>query len=49
MHRLNQWLETSAPPDVLIGLYTGENLALFYNQFGFKRAFGMCRYIGKKS
>lgn len=48
MQRLNHWLETNGSPDVLVGLYTGENLAPFYKQFGFTQAFGMCRHIGKR-
>jgi GNAT superfamily N-acetyltransferase len=49
MQRLNQWLETNASSDVFVGLHTGENLAPFYQQFGFAPAFGMCRRIGKRS
>ena len=43
MHQLNLWLETNAVPDALVGLYTGENLAPFYRQFGFVESFGMCK------
>jgi hypothetical protein len=43
MEKLNEWLELHAPPEALIGLYTGENLASFYRQFGFRPSFGMCR------
>jgi GNAT superfamily N-acetyltransferase/catechol 2,3-dioxygenase-like lactoylglutathione lyase family enzyme len=49
MHQLNEWIERNAPDDVLIGLYTGRNLAPFYRQFGFKESFGMCRRIGRRS
>lgn len=49
MQHLIKWLEANAPADVLVGLYTGELLAAFYQQFGFNKAFGMSRHIGKKS
>jgi ribosomal protein S18 acetylase RimI-like enzyme/catechol 2,3-dioxygenase-like lactoylglutathione lyase family enzyme len=45
MQKLNEWIEGNAAPDSLVGLYTGENLAPFYRQFGFSEAFGMCRRI----
>jgi GNAT superfamily N-acetyltransferase/catechol 2,3-dioxygenase-like lactoylglutathione lyase family enzyme len=48
MLKLNEWIKNNAPDDVLVGLYTGENLALFYKQFGFKESFGMTKRIGKK-
>jgi GNAT superfamily N-acetyltransferase/predicted enzyme related to lactoylglutathione lyase len=47
MHRLNQWLETDAAPGALVGLYTGQNLASFYKQFGFGPAFGMTRHLAE--
>jgi GNAT superfamily N-acetyltransferase/uncharacterized glyoxalase superfamily protein PhnB len=43
METVNEWLEKNAPDHALVGLYTGENLAPFYRQFGFSPAFGMCR------
>ncbi len=43
MEKLNAWIELHAPTEALIGLYTGENLAPFYRQFGFRASFGMCR------
>ena len=43
MEKLNEWVEKNAPEHALVGLYTGENLAPFYRQFGFSPAFGMCR------
>jgi GNAT superfamily N-acetyltransferase len=46
MEKLNDWIEENAAPDSLIGLYTGENLAPFYQQFGFTEYFGMGRRIG---
>jgi len=48
MQQLNRWIETNAPGDALVGLYTGENLAPFYKQFGFRESFGMCRRIGSR-
>jgi GNAT superfamily N-acetyltransferase/uncharacterized glyoxalase superfamily protein PhnB len=45
MQRVNEWLETNAADHALVGLYTGENLAPFYRQFGFREWFGMCRHI----
>jgi uncharacterized glyoxalase superfamily protein PhnB/GNAT superfamily N-acetyltransferase len=49
MKKLNEWIENNVPDDVLIGLYTGQNLAPFYKQFGFSEAFGMCRRIGRRN
>ncbi|HUP12536.1 MAG TPA: GNAT family N-acetyltransferase, partial [Niastella sp.] len=46
MEKVNDWLEENAAPGSLVGLYTGENLAPFYRQFGFSEWFGMCRRIG---
>jgi GNAT superfamily N-acetyltransferase len=43
MQKLNDWIETHGPDDVLVGLYTGENLAPFYREFGFRESFGMSR------
>lgn len=43
MNTLTQWLDRNAVPKSLVGLYTGENLAPFYRQFGFSNAFGMCK------
>jgi catechol 2,3-dioxygenase-like lactoylglutathione lyase family enzyme len=48
MHQLNLWLDANAAPDALVGLYTGENLAPFYRQFGFAESFGMCKRIAGK-
>jgi len=45
MQALTEWLEKNAADKALVGLYTGENLAPFYQQFGFKPAFGMSRRI----
>jgi catechol 2,3-dioxygenase-like lactoylglutathione lyase family enzyme/GNAT superfamily N-acetyltransferase len=49
MSKLNEWIERNAPDDVLIGLYTGKNLAPFYRRFGFKESFGMCKRIGRRN
>jgi len=46
MQKVNDWIEENAAPGSLVGLYTGENLAPFYRQFGFSEWFGMCRRIG---
>jgi GNAT superfamily N-acetyltransferase/uncharacterized glyoxalase superfamily protein PhnB len=45
MQALTRWLENNATNNALVGLYTGENLTPFYQQFGFAQAFGMNRYI----
>ena len=45
MKQLNEWLEINAPKNSLVGLYTGEGLAPFYQEFGFANAFGMCKRI----
>lgn len=45
MKALTAWLDKNAMPNSLVGLYTGESLAPFYKQFGFKEAFGMQRRI----
>ena len=48
MQKLNEWLDINAPDHALVGLYTGENLAPFYHQFGFRDSFGMTKRIRKK-
>lgn len=45
MARVNEWLNSNAESDALVGLYTGENLASFYRHFGFRESFGMSRRI----
>jgi GNAT superfamily N-acetyltransferase/uncharacterized glyoxalase superfamily protein PhnB len=45
MKELVRWLESNAANNALIGLITGENLADFYQQFGFAPAFSMVRAI----
>lgn len=47
MHVLTNYIEKRAPHFALVGLYTGENLAGFYRQFGFAPGFGMTRRIMK--
>ena len=45
MKTIDAWLEKNAPAHALVGLYTGESLAPFYQQFGFRPAFGMSKRI----
>jgi GNAT superfamily N-acetyltransferase len=45
MRAASDWLEKNGVPNSLVGLYTGENLEPFYNQFGFGKAFGMVKRI----
>ena len=47
MTTLTKYIEEHAPHHALVGLYTGENLAPFYRQFGFLPAYGMIRRIVK--
>ena len=47
MTTLTKYIEEHAPHHALVGLYTGENLAPFYRQFGFVPAYGMIRRIVK--
>jgi GNAT superfamily N-acetyltransferase/uncharacterized glyoxalase superfamily protein PhnB len=47
MQKLTQWLDMNAPDDAFIVLITPENLAPFYQQFGFTPAFGMVRRISR--
>jgi N-acetylglutamate synthase-like GNAT family acetyltransferase/uncharacterized glyoxalase superfamily protein PhnB len=47
MHELTNWIERHAIDNAYVGLHTGENLAPFYNQFGFTNVFGMHRRIRK--
>lgn len=49
MNKLNEWIEANGKPGALVGLYTGENLAPFYRQFGFRESFGMSKRIGKNN
>ena len=47
MKALIGWTETHAPNNSLVGLYTGQNLTPFYQQFGFHPAFGMTLRISQ--
>jgi GNAT superfamily N-acetyltransferase/uncharacterized glyoxalase superfamily protein PhnB len=48
MKKLTGWLDEHAPDNALVGLFTGEGLTKFYQQFGFTTAFGMHRRIHKE-
>lgn len=41
MQSITRWLQSNAPHNALVGLYTGGYLAPFYQQFGFRHAYGM--------
>jgi len=45
MKELTTWIEKNGAPNSLVALITGENLAPFYLQFGFRPAFSMIKYI----
>jgi len=45
MQELTNWLDANGAEHALIGLYTGNSLAPFYEKFGFKPAFGMNRKV----
>jgi N-acetylglutamate synthase-like GNAT family acetyltransferase/uncharacterized glyoxalase superfamily protein PhnB len=45
MKELTAWLDSNAPKNAYVGLFTGENLAPFYKQFDFVPVFGMRRSI----
>ena len=45
MQELTYWMERNATDNALVGLFAGEGLAPFYQQFGFAQTFGMIRYI----
>ena len=45
MKELTAWLDSNAPENAYVGLFTGENLAPFYKQFDFVPVFGMRRSI----
>jgi GNAT superfamily N-acetyltransferase/uncharacterized glyoxalase superfamily protein PhnB len=47
MKALTIWLDANAPENALVTLISGDNLAPFYQQFGFSPAFGMIRRIRK--
>lgn len=43
---LIDWLKANAHPKAVVGLFTGDHLASFYQQFGFIQACGMYREVG---
>jgi len=43
---LIDWLKANAHPKATVGLFTGDHLASFYQQFGFIHACGMYREVG---
>jgi len=45
MNELSKWLEMNAAKNAFVGLYTGESLGPFYQEFGFTPAFGMTKRI----
>ncbi len=45
MKELTLWLDGNAPENAFTILFTPENLAPFYQQFGFTPAFGMHRWV----
>jgi GNAT superfamily N-acetyltransferase len=45
MESVSAWLDENAVDKSLVGLYTGENLEPFYQQFGFTKGFGMVKRI----
>ena len=47
MQRVSDWINTHGATDALVGLYTGQQLAPFYRQFGFREYFGMSRFVKK--
>jgi GNAT superfamily N-acetyltransferase len=47
MQRINDWINIHGEADPLVGLYTGQHLAPFYRQFGFREYFGMSRFVRK--
>lgn len=47
MREVKRWLDANAPDGALVGLFTGEGLAPFYQQTGFGQAFGMIRLIDR--
>jgi GNAT superfamily N-acetyltransferase/uncharacterized glyoxalase superfamily protein PhnB len=47
MRQLTNWIETNAPNKALVGLFTGENLSRFYQQFGFRPSYGMSFRVTK--
>lgn len=48
MKHLTTWIENNAPNKALVGLFTGENLSKFYQQFGFRPSYGMSFRVTRK-
>jgi len=48
MQKLLEWLDNNGRDGAMVGLFTGENLAGFYSQTGFSKAFGMNKTIRRK-
>jgi GNAT superfamily N-acetyltransferase len=48
MKDLMDWLETNGTESATVGLFTGDNLAPFYRQFGFTQACGMYKQVRRK-
>jgi len=45
MKKLTEWLDANAQENAYVGLFTGGNLAAFYQQFDFVPVFGMHRNV----
>jgi GNAT superfamily N-acetyltransferase len=45
MQGVMNWLESNAPDNATVGLFTGDHLANFYRQFGFMQSCGMYKQI----
>lgn len=48
MKALMNWLEANGAENATVGLFTGDNLAPFYRQFGFTQACGMYQQVRRK-
>lgn len=48
MKQLTEWIEKNAPDKALVGLFTGDNLTRFYQQFGFRPSHGMSFRVSRK-
>lgn len=49
MQALTNWLEANAPDNSTVTLITSDNLSAFYKQFGFISAYGMIKWIHRKT
>ena len=45
MQNIMHWLEMNGAENATVGLFTGDNLAPFYRQFGFTQACGMYQAV----